>query len=166
MTRLPIVAQPLINTTPLPDFSLPDGNGMLHAPATLRGPNGLVVAFLHGTWCPYCVRQLVRLARAHQALATLGVGLACILRDPVAAIYAYQVSAEPPLHFPLLADGEPSVARLYGVYDPDHESPYPAVFFAGNDGLIRYADVSSDPDCYPNMARLMEVVEERARPSA
>jgi peroxiredoxin len=164
MTRLPIVAQPLINKTPLPDFA---AGRQRHAalPASCAAQR-LVVAFLHGTWCPYCVRQLVRLARAHPALQAADVGLACILRDPVAAIYAYQVSAEPPLHFPLLADGEPSVARLYGVYDPDHESPYPAVFFAGADGLIRYADVSSDPDCYPNMARLLEVVEERARPSA
>ena len=38
-------------------------------------------------------------------------------------------------------------------------SIYPALFLAGPDGRILYTDVSADPDCFPNMERLLEVVD-------
>jgi len=104
------------------------------------------------------VRQIVRLNRAFPHLAELEVGLVCISKDPEVTISAYQATASPPLQFPLLADSEPSVSHQFGVYDPDHESPYPSVFYADKEGKIAYTDVSSDPDCYPNMNRLVEVI--------
>jgi peroxiredoxin len=159
MTRKAIVAQPLLNGTPLPDFELP---GLDDRPVTLadiRGPKGTVIAFIHATWCPYCVRQLLRLNKAAPTLQAEGVGVACISHDPLSAIFAYEKTVQPPLRYLLLADSEPSLGHTFGIFDPDHETPYPAVFFAGPDDKILYVDVSSDPDCFPNMERLLEVVQ-------
>lgn len=158
MSRSPIVAKPLTNGTKLPDFSLTDTNNQPVSLSTLRGANGTIVAFIHGTWCPYCVRQLMRLNRVAPEISTLDCGLLCVTHDPVDSLYAYQLSAQPPLSYPLLADPEPSISHTFGIYDPEHEAPYPAVFYADASDTILYADVSSDPDCFPNMERLLEVV--------
>ena len=158
MSRLPIKALPLLNGTPLPAFELVDSEGVTHSPASLRGVRGLVVSFVHGTWCPYCVRQLVRLNQATATLEAAQVGLVCISQDAASAIYAYERSASPALAYRLLGDSQPSVSEQFGCFDPDHKSPYPAVFYADADLIIRYTDVSSDPDCYPNMGRLLEMI--------
>lgn len=159
MTRMPIVAQPLANGTKLPDFHLIDSNDKSVTLAALRGARGTVVAFIHGTWCPYCVRQLTRLNRAAPEIQALGCGLVCVTHDPVDSLFAYQTSAQPPLAYPLLADPTPSLSHAFGIYDPDHEAPYPAVFYADASGIVIYSDVSSDPDCFPNMERLLEVIQ-------
>lgn len=158
MSRSEIVAKPLTNGTKLPDFSLIDSNNQLVSPSTFRGANGTIVAFIHGTWCPYCVRQLTRLNRAAPEILTLGCGLICVTHDPIDSLYAYQLSAQPLLAYILLADPEPSLSHAFGIYDPEHEAPYPALFYADASDTILYTDVSSDPDCFPNMERLLEVV--------
>lgn len=158
MSRSPITAQPLTNGTKLPDFSLTDAENRLINISTLRGATGTIIAFIHGTWCPYCVRQLNRLNRAAPELFERGCGLICFTHDPADSLYAYQLSAQPPLAYALLADPEPSLSHAFGIYDPEHEAPYPAVFYANASDTILYSDVSSDPDCFPNMERLLEVV--------
>lgn len=159
MTRSVIVAQPLVNGTPLPDFQLIGLDERPVSLADIRGVNGTVIGFIHATWCPYCVRQLMRLNKVAPVLQEHGVGLVCVSHDPVAAIAAYEKTAQPPLRYHLLSDSEPSLGHAYGIFDPDHDTPYPAVFYAGPDDKILYADVSSDPDCFPNMERLLEVVQ-------
>ena len=158
MPRIPIVAQPLSNGAVLPDLQLTDADNQPVTLATLRNTHGVVIGFIHGTWCPYCVRQLTRLNRAAPEIHALECGLVCVTHDLVDALYAYQLSAQPALVYPLLADPTPSLAHAFGVYDPDHEAPYPSLFYADANDAIVYADVSSDPDCFPNMERLMEVI--------
>ena len=126
-----------------------------------RRANGIVVGFIHGTWCPYCVTQLSRLNKIAPELEKRNVGLVCISHDPEPTISAFQVSAKPQLRYPLMEDSEPSVAHLFGIFDnyPEHMSPYPAVFYADKDNIIRYSDVSSDPDCHPNLVKLLEAID-------
>lgn len=158
MPRLLITAPGLLNGTVLPDFHLTDVDNHPYTLAQMRGARGTVLAFIHGTWCPYCVRQLKRLNAAAPGLQAQDVSIVCITHDPVATVAAYQQSAQPPLRFTLLADSEPSIAHAYGVFDLDHNAPYPAVIYAGADDKVQYCDLSTDPDCFPNMARLLEVV--------
>jgi peroxiredoxin len=161
MSDSPIVARPLLNGVSLPDFTLLNSQNQLVSLADLHQTNGVVVAFIHATWCPFCLRQLRRLNSVAPRLAELGIGLACISADPPDILYAYEQSSDPPLRYSLLADSLPSLAHKFGIFDPnpDHESPYPAVFYAGADNKIVYTDVSGDPDCFPNMERLIEVIE-------
>ena len=156
-----IAARPLLNGTPIPDFTLLNSQSQPVNLADIRQPNGVVVAFIHATWCPYCLRQLRRLNTLALSLLERQIGIACISADPPDTLYAYEQSTDPPLRYPLLADSNPSLAHIFGIYDPnpEHESPYPAVFFAGANNAIAYTDVSSDFDCFPNMERLIEVID-------
>lgn len=159
MTRLPIQASPLLNGSSLPLIALPDREGKLVSLTDFAGAKGLVVGFIHGTWCPYCERQLIRLDLIMSELQALEVGLVCITFDTAEALTGYSQTLTLPLRYPLLPDTAPSIAHHFGVYDPDHASPYPSIFYADAEGKILYTDVSSDPDCYPNMERLLEVIQ-------
>jgi peroxiredoxin Q/BCP len=156
MTRLPITAHPLLNGSTLPAITLQDHEGKLYNLLDFVGTKGMVVAFIHGTWCPFCIRQLIRLDLVAPELQSLDVGLVCIANE---SAESYSQGAPMPLRYPLLPDAAPSVAHQFGIYDPDHESPYPAIFYADQEGKVLYTDVSSDPDCYPNMERLLEVIQ-------
>ncbi|MCI0398380.1 MAG: peroxiredoxin family protein [Chloroflexi bacterium] len=143
-----------------PEFKLLGVDERPFTPADIRGPNGIVLAFVHGTWCPNCLHQLRRLNRVAAQLSTYGVGLACVSHDSVAAVSAYQRSAAPPLSYPLLADSQPSLALQFGVFDPEYEVPRPALFYAGPDNKIRFADVSADPYHALNLDRLLAFIED------
>lgn len=159
MPRSVILAQPLLNGTQLPDFRL---IGLDYQPVTLsniRGEKGTVISFVHGTWCPYCVRQLTRLNQLTPQLYQRGVGIICVTQDTPDSLSAFHHSAQPTLRFPLLADSQPSLSHAFGVYDAEHNSPYVAVFYANAHDLVQYTDVSSDPDCYPNLLRMVEVID-------
>jgi peroxiredoxin len=159
MPRSIITATPLVNGVSMPSFNLKNSEDSPVSQTDLTGENGLVLAFQHGTWCPYCMYQLKRLNRIMPRLQELGVTAACISKDEPGVLYGYEQSAQPPLGYPLLADATPSLSQTFGVYDAEHDSPFAAVFYADADGVIRYSDVSADPDCYPNLARLLEVIE-------
>lgn len=156
-----IDAHPLPNGTPLPDFTLMNSQNNTVSLGDIHKGNGVVVAFIHATWCPYCLRQLRRLNTFAPKLNRREIGMACISADPPHILYAYEQSCDPPLQYPLLADSEPSLSHNFGIFDadPDHESPFPAVFFAGPDNKITYSDVSKDPDCFPDMEQLIETID-------
>jgi peroxiredoxin len=159
MPRTIILAQPLLNGVSLPGFRLAGLDGQFVTLSDLRGAKGTVVSFVHGTWCPYCVRQITRLNQITPQLYQRNVGIVCITQDSPESLSAFQHSAQPPLRYPLLADSTPSLSHDFGIFDPDHNSPYVAVFYAGADDRIQYSDVSSDPDCYPNLIRMIEVID-------
>jgi peroxiredoxin len=162
MPKKDISATPLPNGSHLPE--LPNFFGLQHQSLNIRDvkrENGIVIAFVHGTWCPYCIHQITRLNQVEPELSKRGVGLVCISHDRETTITAYQHSAQPPLRYPLLADAKPSVSKLFGVFDshPDHESPFPSLFYVDAGDVIRYSDVSSDPDCYPSSDEMMKAID-------
>ncbi|GAB4580199.1 MAG: hypothetical protein Fur0022_29380 [Anaerolineales bacterium] len=159
MPRNIILAQPLINGTTLPNFCLSGLDHQRVCLPDLRGEKGTVISFVHGTWCPYCVRQLMRLNQLAPQLYQRNVGIVCVTQDTPESLSAFQHSAQPSLRYPLLADSTPSLSHDFGVFDPDHNSPYVAVFYANTADEVQYSDVSSDPDCYPNLLRLLEVID-------
>jgi peroxiredoxin len=65
----------------LPPFLLPDQRGHLIALEDLLGPNGLVLSFNRGHWCPFCQIELAALAQAHDDFVKLGANVVSIMPD-------------------------------------------------------------------------------------
>ncbi len=159
MSNEPIQANPLLNNSEIPNFSLQASNGDTITLDDVVGANGIVLAFVHGSFCPFCKGQIKRLHRITPELQAQGVELVCVTHDTIDTLHVFETLVKPVLNYRLLADSEPTLAEQFGITDPRYQSPYPAVFYAGADRKILYSDVSSDPDCYPNIGRLVELVK-------
>jgi peroxiredoxin len=111
---------------PAPAFDLPGTDGRRHAPATARGPNGLLVMFICNH-CPYVkairprlVRDLAELKEKHGIHA-----IAIMSNDP--AEYAEdsfdnmkKTAVEYGFTFPYVIDETQEIAKAYGaVCTPD-----------------------------------------------
>jgi len=160
MIEKPIATKPLANGTPLPDFMLQGEEGQVYTPAVIQKSKGVPVAFIHGTWCPSCLNLLLHLNLIAPELESMKVGLICIASNSAEELKSYREVLDVPLRSPLLSDSSPSISHSFGVYDPDHESPYPSVFYAGAAGKILYSDVSPDPDCFPNLELLIGMIQQ------
>lgn len=61
-----------------PDFELPDHNRKLVRSSELLEQGPLVICFVRGRWCPFCVGQLEAMSSIYPELKTRGAGLVAI----------------------------------------------------------------------------------------
>lgn len=164
---------------PAPDFTL-QARGRTYTLPQLLASQGLLLAFIHGTWCPACVDQLIRLRRRHRDYMNLNVQLAAIVGDQVAAVEAFEISAEPPLPFPLLADTDLTVSQTYGLTAPAEqtlltklahrirrsepqrpepvEGIHPGAVLVDGQGHVRLVNVPDDPHAPIPHERLLAAI--------
>jgi peroxiredoxin len=167
---------------PVPGFELADQNGVLVRSSELfqRGP--LVLCFIRGRWCPFCVGQMEAMNTIHPDIQTLGASLIAI--SPQTVHQGYLMADQHKLRFPLLSDPGNRTAGQFGlVYQvPDYqqaiyrrafvnlpfvngdatfELPIPATY------IIRAGRVErcwSDPD-YTNRPEPLEIVRQLSAPA-
>jgi peroxiredoxin len=65
----------------MPPFLMPDRAGRLVGLEDVSGPNGVVVSFNRGHWCPFCQIELTALAEAHEDFVGLGANVVSIMPD-------------------------------------------------------------------------------------
>jgi peroxiredoxin len=148
-----------------PDFQLPDADGRLVSldRALARGP--VVIAFYRGGWCSFCNLALRALQRALPRIESLGASLMAI--SPQLNPGPRATRDKLGLGFPLLADRDNKVARLFGLtfrLPPDlielyrsadidiaaingmrdWELPLPATYVVGRAGDVIHAFIELD----------------------
>ena len=133
-----------------PDFTLRDEKNQSAPLKGIIGENGLLLAFIHGTWCSYCVQTLYRLRRHSAFYDQSGISLAVIAIDPPSALKVFKMSANPPLAYPLLADEDEQVHKLYGL---EHIGAYIVIDVAG---IVRSKFLDLDHHGWPGHARVLE----------
>lgn len=106
---------------PAPQFELPDQNGKLVRSAELLASGPLVVCFIRGRWCPFCVGQMEAMNAIVVELKKLGASLVGI--SPQTVHQSFLMADQHKLEFPLLSDQGNKVARHFGlVYRvPDYQ---------------------------------------------
>lgn len=106
--------------TPLPEFTLPDGNGVAYTLGDQGGNCGLLVAFICNH-CPYVKHINPVLAPLGTQLAELGVGMLAISSNDAdtypadGPIQMAQTAAELGYTFPYLYDETQSAAKAFGA---------------------------------------------------
>ena len=148
-----------------PSFELSDPRGAKVSSASLLARGPLVVLFIRGRWCPFCVATLEAYNEAMPAIQAAGAQLVAL--SPMTVKHSAFESDQHHLRFPLLSDAGNAVARQFGlVYqvepeqqalykrvfinlaqqngDDSWELPIPAAFVIGQDSRIRWA--FADPD--------------------
>jgi peroxiredoxin len=151
--------------TQMPAFELPDHDGKPISSAELLSRGRLVILFLRGRWCPFCVAQVEAMNEIAGQIRAAGGELVAI--SPQKVHQSSLMRDQHHLIFPLLSDAGNQVARQFGlVYrvpeaqqkiysrtfvnlpfingDSSWELPIPASFVVERDGRILWA--SSNPD--------------------
>jgi peroxiredoxin len=148
-----------------PQFTLPDHNGRLVSPIDLLAKGRLVLCFIRGRWCPFCVGQMEAMNLIVSQIEQAGATLVAI--SPQTVKQSFFMHDQHKLRFPLLSDAGNKVARQFGltyrvpaaqeaVYrrafvnlplangDESWELPIPATFITDRDGTISYASANED----------------------
>ena len=167
-----------------PSFELPDHDGKITHSAELLSHGRLVICFIRGRWCPFCVKQMETMNLAVPRIHESGASLVAI--SPQTVKQSYFMHDQHKLTFPLLADAGNQVTRQFGltyrvpaaqesVYrrafvnlpfsngDDSWELPIPAAFVIDRDGTIVYAAVNED---YTERPEPVEIVRALANVSS
>ena len=158
------------------DFELPDHNGAPVNSSTLRAKGRLVLCFIRGRWCPFCVGQVEAMNLILPQIEEAGATLVAI--SPQTVKQSFFMHDQHKVRFPLLSDVGNRLARQFGltyrvppaqeaVYrrafvnlpftngDDSWELPIPATYIVDRDGTILYASADED---YTQRPEPMEVV--------
>jgi peroxiredoxin len=126
------------------DFHISDPDGKAKTLEELSGEGGLVLGFMHGTYCPACLQMLNRANFYAAQLNERGVKLAWVLQDKPSSISAYKLAAQPSPRYELLADDDPSVAHHFGANPEQPETAVPRLVYIDGSQAVRFRDFVAD----------------------
>lgn len=150
-------------TTGVEDIQISDPDGKQKTLKELSGDAGLVLGFLHGTYCPACLQRLNRANHYAQELGQRGVKMAWVLQDKPTSIQAYRLAAQPSPRYELLADSEPSVARRFST-NPS-QSDAPRLIYLDGKQAVRFRDIAADPHAPLHMDELLGAIDSAQKTS-
>lgn len=149
----------------IPEFWLQDHDGKAVSSSNLLANGSLVLCFIRGRWCPFCVAQMEAMNLIVPEIEQAGATLATI--SPQTVQQSFFMKDQHKLRFPLLSDTGNKVAQQFGltyrvpddqraVYqrafvnlpfvngDESWELAIPATYIVGNDGTVLYASANED----------------------
>jgi peroxiredoxin len=149
----------------IPEFQLQDHDGNCVFSSDLLAKGRLVLCFIRGRWCPFCVAQMEAMNLLLPEIERSRATLAAI--SPQTVQQSFFMRDQHKLRFPLLSDAGNKVARQFGLtYSvPDEqraiyqrafvnlpfvnggdswELPIPATYIVDRDGTVLYASADED----------------------
>ncbi|MGA7684193.1 MAG: peroxiredoxin-like family protein [Terriglobales bacterium] len=166
-----------------PGFELSDHDGKRVSSADLLGKGRLVICFIRGRWCPFCVGQMEAMNCVAPQIMAAGAALVAI--SPQIEKQAFFMRDQHALGFPLLVDARNEVARQFGlVYrvpeeqqklyrrtfvnlpfvngDESWELPIPATYVVDTDGTVLFASADEDYTARPEPLEIVSFLERGA----
>jgi peroxiredoxin len=163
-----------------PDFQLQDHDGQNVTSSALLAKGRLVLCFIRGRWCPFCVAQMEAMNLVLPEIEHAGAMLAAI--SPQTVQQSFFMRDQHKLRFPLLSDAGNKVARQFGltyrisesqesVYrkafvnlpfvngDASWELPIPATYIMDRDGTVLYASANEDYTERPEPADIVRFLQ-------
>jgi peroxiredoxin len=149
----------------IPAFQLPDHDFKSVSSSDLFARGRLVLFFIRGRWCPFCVGQTEAMNLVLPEIERAGAMLVAI--SPQTAKQSFFMRDQHKLRFPLLSDAGNNVARQFGltyrvppeqqaIYqrafvnlpfvngDESWELPIPATYIFDRDGTVVYVSANED----------------------
>jgi peroxiredoxin len=148
-----------------PEFQLPDHAGKTTSPSDLLAKGRMVLCFIRGRWCPFCVAQMEAMNLVAPEIEQAGATLVAI--SPQTVQQSFFMRDQHKLRFPLLSDAGNKVARQFGLIyrvpeeqktiyqrafvnlpfvngDDSWELPIPATYIIDRNGIVTYASANED----------------------
>ena len=162
-----------------PSFELSDHNGKLIHSGDLLAAGPLVICFIRGRWCPFCVGQMEAMNAIHPQIKESGASLVAI--SPQTVHHSYLMADQHKLRFPLLSDAGSKVAQGFGLAyrAPDYQQeiyrrvfvnlpfvngddswqlPVPATFILAPDATVLYALANPDYTDRPEPSEILSLL--------
>lgn len=166
-----------------PGFELPDHDGKTVSSSDFLAKGPLVLCFIRGRWCPFCVGQMEAMNLILPQIEQAGATLAAI--SPQTVKQSFFMHDQHKLRFPLLSDAGNKVASQFGltyrvpslqeaVYrrafvnlpftngDDSWELPIPATYVLDHDGTILYASANEDYTERPEPAEIVGTLRDNS----
>ena len=163
-----------------PAFELPDHDGNVVSSSSLLARGRLVLCFIRGRWCPFCVGQIEAMNLILPQIERAGATLLAI--SPQTVKQSYFMHDQHKLRFPLLSDAGNKVARQFGltyrvpsqqeaIYrrafvnlpfvngDESWELPLPATYILDRDGTVLFATANEDYTERPEPAEIVRSLQ-------
>jgi peroxiredoxin len=148
-----------------PAFELPDHDCKMVSSSDLLAKGPLVLCFIRGRWCPFCVGQMEAMNLVLPEIEQAGATLAAL--SPQTVRQSFFMHDQHKLRFALLSDAGNKVARQFGltyrvpqpqeaIYrrafvnlpfingDESWELPIPATYILDRDAIVTYASANED----------------------
>ncbi len=168
----------------VPEFHLHDHDDRVVSSSDLLAKGRLVLCFIRGRWCPFCVGQMEAMNLVLPEIEQAGATLEAI--SPQTVKQSFFMRDQHKLHFPLLSDAGNKVAKQFGlayrisdaqqaVYqrafvnlpfvngDDSWELPVPATYIIGHDGTVLYASANEDYTDRPEPAEIIRFLTAAVR---
>lgn len=159
-----------------PSFELTDHNGKTVRSSDLLVVGPLVICFIRGRWCPFCVGQMETMNAIYPQIKEAGASLVAI--SPQTVHHSYLMADQHKLRFPLLSDAGSRVSAEFGlayrvpeyqqgIYrrvfvnlpfvngDESWQLPIPATYILAHDGTVLYASTNADYTDRPEPAEIV-----------
>jgi peroxiredoxin len=167
-----------------PTFQLPDHDGKTVSSSDLLAKGRLVLCFIRGRWCPFCVGQMEAMNLILPQIEQAGATLVAI--SPQTVKQSFFMHDQHKLRFPLLSDTGNKVARQFGltyrvpppqeaIYrrafvnlpftngDDSWELPMPATYILDRDGTVLYAWANEDYTERPEPTEILGILQSHAQ---
>ena len=149
----------------IPEFQLPDHDGKSVSSSDLLAKRRLVLCFIRGRWCPFCVGQMEAMNLILPLIEQAGATLVAI--SPQSVKQSFFMRDQHKLRFPLLSDAANKVARQFRLAYrvPDEQRtvyqrafvnlpfvngddswglPIPATYIIDRDSIVLFAAANED----------------------
>ena len=169
----------------VPGFELQNHDGRIVSSTDLLAKGWLLLCFIRGRWCPFCVGQMEVMNLVVSQIESAGATVAAI--SPQTVKQSFFMRDQHKLRFPLLSDPGNTVARQFGltyrvpdfqeaVYrrafvnlplvngDENWELPIPATYILDCDGTVVYASANADYTERPEPSDIVTFLQDRTRP--
>lgn len=163
----------------IPSFQLQDHDGKIVSSSDLLAKGRLVLCFIRGRWCPFCVGQMDAMHLVMPEIERAGATLVAV--SPQTVQQSFFMRDQHRLRFPVLSDAGNNVARQFGltyrvpdeqkaVYqrafvnlpfvngDESGELPIPATYLIDRDGSVLYASANEDYTERPEPAEIVRLL--------
>lgn len=164
----------------IPEFQLADHDGKIISSSELLAHGRLVLCFIRGRWCPFCVAQIEAMNFLLPQIEASGAALVAI--SPQTVQQSFFMRDQHKLQFPLLSDAANKIARhfrlVYRVTDEQQnlyrrtfvnlphingehswELPIPATYIIDHDGTVLYASANEDYTERPEPQQLLPLLK-------
>ncbi len=163
----------------VPEFCLPDHDGKNVSSSDLLSQGRLVLCFIRGRWCPFCVAQMEAMNLILPKINESGASLIAI--SPQTVKQSFFMHDQHRLRFPLLSDNGNGVAHQFGLTytipdeqknlyqrtfvnlpfvngDNSWELPIPATYIIDREGTVLYTSASEDYTERPEPEDILQVL--------